>query len=455
MTADDIIRLTGRIDELEHELADLKSSCERQLVENLSKYRRVIDSTSEGYLELDQALTITDCNSAILTILAREKQELLHKSFNTLYDKNSVFPHFANRNHLSFEAQFESGNGASVPLLCKRSIFHDADGGPGGYLVLVTDLTDLKRAQERLQDARDRFRIMYNNAVQGMYECTIDGHFISVNPALARTFDFDTTTDFIRHFGGGVGCFSNPDDHRKLLSLVKERGVVKNYEVEMVKPDGKTVWALISMRLSEDTLGKPVIEGILIDNTEQKLAEQRLRVSRERFRYLAIHDNLTGLYNTRHLYKALDRMVTESGEAGTPFSLVFLDMDNFKRVVDTYGHLNGSQVLKEVAATLQESIEDPAFGVAYGGDEFVLVLPGKGKQAALEQVRNVRASMKKTTYLQNKGLAVRMSASFGIATFPDDAGDRDSLLALADEALFAVKSAGKDAIGTAEFSGIP
>ena len=131
MTADDIIRLTGRIDELEHELADLKSSCERQLVENLSKYRRVIDSTSEGYLELDQALTITDCNSAILTILAREKQELLHKSFNTLYDKNSVFPHFANRNHLSFEAQFESGNGASVPLLCKRSIFHDADTGAG------------------------------------------------------------------------------------------------------------------------------------------------------------------------------------------------------------------------------------------------------------------------------------------------------------------------------------
>jgi len=122
-------------------------------------------------------------------------------------------------------------------------------------------------------------------------------------------------------------------------------------------------------------------------------------------------------------------------------------MDNFKRVVDTYGHLNGSQALKEVARTLEESLTEPAFGVAYGGDKFVLVLPEIDKAGALEQIKEIRSRMKETTYLANTGLKVHMSASFGIVTYPDDAGDSKGLLALADEAMFRIKSRGKDAIG--------
>lgn len=447
--ADGSSRLTDRIRELEKELEDLKAFCEKQLVESLSKCRRVLGSTSEGYLELDEALRITDCNATVLALLGRDKTELLHKTIDTFYDKNSVFAHFASKNHLSFEADFQTAAGGIVPLLCKRSIIQNHDGEFCGYLAFLTDLTELKNAQQRLQKAQARYRIMYKNAAQGMYQCTLEGDFLSVNPALARTFGFATTTDLTNYPGGAAGLYKNPDDRKVLLSILREKKVVKNYEIEMIRPDGKTVWALINIRLAEDAVGRTIIEGILIDNTEKKFAEEKLRLSRERFRYLAIHDNLTSLYNTRHLYKALDKLVAESKETGRPFSLVFVDMDNFKRVVDTYGHLNGSQVLKEVAKTLQDSLQEPAFGVAYGGDEFVLVLPEKGKADALTQVREVRSNMKKTTYLENKGLAVRMSASFGIATFPDDAEDRDALLALADEALFKIKSRGKDAIGTA------
>ena len=84
----------------------------------------------------------------------------------------------------------------------------------------------------------------------------------------------------------------------------------------------------------------------------------------------------------------------------------------------------------------------------FSADEFVLVLPGTGKEQALEFVERIRARMKETTYLAAKGLEVHMSASFGIATYPDDAADRESLLALADEAMFRIKSRGKDAVGT-------
>lgn len=449
MTAsDDSTKLTDRVKKLEQELEDLKAFYEKQLEERLARYRRAIDSTSEGYLELNHELKITNCNATILTLLGRDKKEIVNKTADTLYEKDSVFAHFASKNHLSFEADFKTATDKPVPLLYKRSIIRDSEGKPEGYIVLLTDLSELKKAQDNLQRAQARYQTMYTNAAQGMYQCTLEGYFLGVNPAFAKTFGFDTTTDLLKYPGGVASLYKNPDDRQIMLSVLRKKRVVKNYEVEMVKPDGKTVWALINARLAKDADEKTIIEGILVDNTEKKIAEKKLRASRERFRYLASHDNLTNLYNTRYLYKALDELMAKSKETDRSFSLVFLDMDNFKRVVDTYGHLNGSQVLKEVAKTLNDSLQDPAFGVAYGGDEFVLVLPEKNKSDAIKKIQEIRSNMKKTTYLKTKGLAVHISASFGIATFPDDAEDRDSLLALADEALFSIKLRGKDAIGT-------
>jgi len=441
-------KLISRIKELERELEALKVASQKQTDNSLTKYKRIIDSTSEGYLELDYDLKIVDYNTTILALLGNDDTMLVNRSFDSLYDKDSVFAHFASRDHLSFEAEFYTKTGERVALLSKRSVLQDAEGKSNGYLVFLTDLTELKQAQEKLQQSQARYRTMYKNAAQGMYQCTLDGHFLRVNPALAKIFGFESTRELHRQQGGANSLYKNPKDRQTMLSVLREHRIVKNYEVEMQRRDGKSVWALINARLAEDSKGTPFIEGILVDNTEKKYAEDKLRVSRERFRYLANHDSLTSLFNTRYLYKALDRIITESKTNSDTFSLVFLDMDNFKHVVDTYGHLNGSQVLKEVAKTLGDSLSEPAFGVAYGGDEFVLVLPKTGKEGALEQIRAIRARMKETVYLEKNGLQVHLSASFGIATFPDDAEDREGLLALADEAMFRIKSRGKDAVGT-------
>jgi diguanylate cyclase (GGDEF)-like protein len=124
-----------------------------------------------------------------------------------------------------------------------------------------------------------------------------------------------------------------------------------------------------------------------------------------------------------------------------------MDMDNFKRVVDTYGHLNGSQALKEVALTIKKCLRQPCFGVAYGGDEFVVVLPGFSKEQATHKAEEIRAKMKRSTYLAGAGQNVRLAASFGIATFPEDSDTRSGLLALADKAMFQIKQTCKDSIG--------
>ncbi|MGB6012664.1 MAG: GGDEF domain-containing protein, partial [Desulfobacterales bacterium] len=130
------------------------------------------------------------------------------------------------------------------------------------------------------------------------------------------------------------------------------------------------------------------------------------------------------------------------------FSLIFMDIDDFKNVVDTYGHLSASQALQELAATIRSTLHDPAYGVAYGGDEFVVVLPGFSKLQAFDMAERIRSRMKETVYLSKIGAHVKLQASFGVSSFPDDATGLSELLSLADEAMFSVKESGKDSVST-------
>jgi diguanylate cyclase (GGDEF)-like protein len=117
--------------------------------------------------------------------------------------------------------------------------------------------------------------------------------------------------------------------------------------------------------------------------------------------------------------------------------------------VDARGHLNGSRAIQEVAATIRDCLEPPAWAVAYAGDEFVVVLPERGREAALAKAQDIKTKMAETPYLAGTGRSVRLAASFGIATYPDDAQNLEGLLALGDQALFSVKRAGRGGIASA------
>jgi len=187
---------------------------------------------------------------------------------------------------------------------------------------------------------------------------------------------------------------------------------------------------------------------------ELKKKNKQLRKNEEKYRYLAIHDDLTKLYNTRYLYEKLQELITQSKASNRPFSLIFMDIDNFKHVVDTYGHLNGSQAIHEVAKTIKSCLNNPCFGVAYGGDEFVVVLPGYNKDKSIQKADEIRCKMRETKYLSDKGFLISLTASFGISTYPDNGTDMIKLLGQADKAMFDVKEKGKDAISIADSDSI-
>ena len=169
----------------------------------------------------------------------------------------------------------------------------------------------------------------------------------------------------------------------------------------------------------------------------------------ERIRELTLIDDHTGLYNARHLYNSLESEVARSRRFARSFSLIFLDLDRFKVVNDRYGHQAGSAVLKEVGQVLRKALRAMDVPTRYGGDEFVVLLPESDRAKALAVAERLRRCVNETPFLAARGLDVRLTASFGVATFPDDGAGSEDLLRLADAAMYRVKETTRDGIAQA------
>jgi len=169
----------------------------------------------------------------------------------------------------------------------------------------------------------------------------------------------------------------------------------------------------------------------------------------ERIRELTLRDDHTGLFNARHLWQQLASEVERSKRTGRPFSLVFLDLDRFKAVNDRHGHQVGSAVLKEVGELVRQRVRPGDVPVRYGGDEFVVLLPETGPAEALGLAERLRQAVNAAVFLRERGLAVQVTASFGLASFPGDGGSAEELLQRADAAMYQVKETTRDGIAEA------
>src|SRR5947209_12700531 len=138
----------------------------------------------------------------------------------------------------------------------------------------------------------------------------------------------------------------------------------------------------------------------------------------ERIQELTVTDDCTGLFNARHLYKTLESEVYRSARFGYEFSVIFLDLDHFKAVNDTHGHLVGSKLLREVGNAIKGHLRLIDYAFRYGGDEFVILLPQTSKEAATVACRRLLELIRSTIFLKDEALDLNLSASFGLATYP-------------------------------------
>jgi diguanylate cyclase (GGDEF)-like protein len=166
----------------------------------------------------------------------------------------------------------------------------------------------------------------------------------------------------------------------------------------------------------------------------------------DRLEELATIDDLTGLFNARHLQHTVERELARLARTGRPLSLVFLDLDVFKRVNDRHGHLLGSQTLVEVGHLLRACVRLTDTPVRYGGDEFVVVLPGTGRRDASGVARRIQQRVAAETFLSGRGVEVRLTVSVGVATISRPTYSAAELIRTADEAMYWVKRNGRNGI---------
>ncbi|MFQ5458882.1 MAG: diguanylate cyclase [Myxococcota bacterium] len=164
----------------------------------------------------------------------------------------------------------------------------------------------------------------------------------------------------------------------------------------------------------------------------------------QRVEELTITDDLTGLYNSRHLHQLLEFEIVRSRRHRLEFSLIFMDLDYFKRVNDRYGHLMGSRLLKEVGHEIGRGLRKLDIATRYGGDEFVMLLPQTPKKEAYQVAQRIRELIEERVFLYAEGLSVRITASFGVACFPTDAAHKEDIIRLADQAMYRVKGADRN-----------
>jgi diguanylate cyclase (GGDEF)-like protein/PAS domain S-box-containing protein len=302
----------------------------------------------------------------------------------------------------------------------------------------IEDVTQRHLTEEAMLNAERRYRHIFEHASEGIFQSTKQGAYLAANPALARMYGYASPVELIVELSNIDSSLYVRDTRREEFCLqMALHGKVSNFESEVYRRDGTRIWISENAHSVYDANGRFVCyEGTVQDITDRRNYQEQLERQ-------ANHDLLTGLPNRNLLADRLSQAISRAVRSQNYLAVVFIDLDNFKFINDTLGHVAGDALLVEVSQRLQASIRGSDTVARQGGDEFVLLLNEHDQVdsiiSLLERVMQVVARP-----IQLMGGEYQVGASLGVALYPQDGRDPESLLKHADVAMYAAKSQGRN-----------
>ncbi|HEX3331396.1 MAG TPA: EAL domain-containing protein [Gaiellales bacterium] len=308
------------------------------------------------------------------------------------------------------------------------------------HVLHVRDLGDRRRSERAVSD----LAAIVQSSDDAIVSLTLDGVIESWNPGAERLYGLPPAEAIGRPISL-VEPRGRPGETPAMLALVRRGQHVESLETLRVRRDGSEVHVSLTVSPIVDAAGEVIgAAEIGRDITARKQVDRRVA-------YLAYHDDLTGLPNRLMFAEHLDLALARAQRHGREVAVLYVDLDGFKHVNDTYGHEAGDQLLRQIARRLERATRATDLVARHGGDEFLVLaadLPADGEPSAREIAHTIAAHVEDALSAPAavNGTTISAGGSVGIAVYPEDAGSRDELLRLADAAMYRSKErAGRSA----------
>ncbi|WP_245829890.1 sensor domain-containing protein [Thalassospira alkalitolerans] len=311
------------------------------------------------------------------------------------------------------------------------------DGDVAGVICIGQDVTEKLSVERALRLAEEKYRGIFENSAEGLYQSRPLGEILSANPAFVSILRYDSADELLSPHNDFSDCYLNPTNRCRLMGKLLRDGVVQGFEAEMRCRDGKIIWVEENARLIRDDKGLPIlIEGSITDITDRKRSEARIQ-------FLAHHDGLTGLPNRTLFQERLAAAVKRGKHEKRSFVLMLFDLDNFKDINDTLGHPIGDLLLQGVGERMRVCLRNEDVVARLGGDEFAVLIhdPGTAEEVTFVAQRLIERVSER---FMLEGNEIQVSTSVGICLFPQDGRDEKDLLRNVDLALYCSKAEGRN-----------
>ncbi len=412
------------------------------LREEKERYRKLFHNSRQAIYVTDPTGRFVDVNEAALEILGCTRDELfaMHaRDFWIDQDERARFREALENTGTvrNFEGRLKRLDGTEMDCLLTSAAQYDSHGDLVGYQGILDDISEQKRAQIALRSSEEYFRSLIENALDTITILDREGVIRYQSPSVQRVLGYEPG----ELVGKSVFDYIHSDDRAvavtSLAGIMATPGESSDVKMRFLHMDGS--WRYMEA-VGRNLLDDPVVRGVVInarDVTVRREAEERLL-------HDAFHDKLTGLPNRALLLDRLNQMLARSKRTGkASFSVLFLDLDRFKVINDSLGHMIGDQMLISVARRL-DACSRPGDTVArLGGDEFTMVLDGTHDEEEATRIANrVHEAMRRPIILE--GHEVFTAVSIGIAQGSLKYECAEDILRDADLAMYRAKSLGKD-----------